>query len=50
MRTIHRLDETCGEVRNAARMIGDAALYAKMELAGQAIKRDIVFAASLVSV
>lgn len=50
VRTIHRLDETCGEVRNAARMIGDAALYAKMELAGQAIKRDIVFAASLVSV
>ncbi|KAG0086288.1 hypothetical protein BGZ92_008265 [Podila epicladia] len=47
VRTIHRLDETCGEVRNAARMIGDAALYAKMELAGQAIKRDIVFAASL---
>jgi len=30
-------------------MIGDAALYTKMELAGQAIKRDIVFAASLVS-
>ncbi|KAF9915919.1 hypothetical protein BX616_005066 [Lobosporangium transversale] len=47
VRTIHRLDETCNEVRNAARMIGDAALYNKMELAGQAIKRDIVFAASL---
>ncbi|KAF9187392.1 hypothetical protein BGZ50_001970 [Haplosporangium sp. Z 11] len=47
VRTIHRLDETCSEVRNAARMIGDAALYSKMELAGQAIKRDIVFAASL---
>ncbi|KAF9402960.1 hypothetical protein BGX21_007843 [Mortierella sp. AD011] len=47
VRTIHRLDETCSEVRNAARMIGDAALYNKMELAGQAIKRDIVFAASL---
>ncbi|KAK3817964.1 MAG: antiviral helicase [Linnemannia gamsii] len=47
VRTIHRLDETCSEVRNAARMIGDAALYTKMELAGQAIKRDIVFAASL---
>jgi hypothetical protein len=31
-------------------MIGDAALYTKMELAGQAIKRDIVFAASLVSI
>ncbi|KAF9362084.1 hypothetical protein BGX26_004169 [Mortierella sp. AD094] len=50
VRTIHRLDETCSEVRNAARMIGDAALYTKMELAGQAIKRDIVFAASLSSV
>ncbi|KAI8601786.1 NUC185 domain-containing protein [Dissophora ornata] len=47
VRTIHRLDETCSEVRNAARMIGDASLYTKMELAGQAIKRDIVFAASL---
>ncbi|KAI1305570.1 hypothetical protein EDD11_004927 [Mortierella claussenii] len=47
VRTIHRLDETCSEVRNAARMIGDATLYTKMELAGQAIKRDIVFAASL---
>ncbi|KAF9583911.1 hypothetical protein BGW38_008142 [Lunasporangiospora selenospora] len=47
VRTIHRLDETCNEVRNAARMIGDAALYTKMEQASQAIKRDIVFAASL---
>ncbi|KAI8347084.1 NUC185 domain-containing protein [Mortierella sp. GBAus27b] len=47
VRTIHRLDETCNEVKNAARMIGDAALYTKMDQASQAIKRDIVFAASL---
>ncbi|KAG0228083.1 hypothetical protein BGW42_002433 [Actinomortierella wolfii] len=47
VRTIHRLDETCNEVKSAARMIGDASLYTKMDVASQAIKRDIVFAASL---
>ncbi|KAK3811889.1 MAG: antiviral helicase [Benniella sp.] len=47
VRTIHRLEETCNEVKNAARMIGDAILYNKMEQAAQVIKRDIVFAASL---
>ncbi|KAF9163660.1 hypothetical protein DFQ26_002281 [Actinomortierella ambigua] len=35
------------EVKSAARMIGDASLYTKMDVASQAIKRDIVFAASL---
>ncbi len=35
------------QVRNAARVIGDPLLYRKMETASQAIKRDIVFAASL---
>jgi antiviral helicase SKI2 len=34
-------------VRNAARIIGDATLYNKMEEAAVLIKRDIVFAASL---
>lgn len=33
----------------AARMVGDTNLYKKMEQAEQDIKRDIVFAASLVS-
>lgn len=47
VRTITRLDETCREVRNAARVIGDPVLYRKMEAASEAIKRDIVFATSL---
>jgi antiviral helicase SKI2 len=47
VRTITRLDETCKEVRNAARIVGDAGLYQKMEKASQLIKRDIVFASSL---
>ncbi|KAH8835681.1 antiviral helicase [Flagelloscypha sp. PMI_526] len=47
VRVITRLDETCREVRDAARVIGDAALFQKMEDAQSKIKRDIVFAASL---
>ncbi|XP_078502024.1 superkiller complex protein 2 [Lissotriton helveticus] len=47
VRCIQRLDETCRDVRNAARIIGDPVLYAKMEEASNMIKRDIVFAASL---
>ena len=47
VRTIVRLDETCKEIRNAARIIGDSRLYVKMEEASRLIKRDIVFAASL---
>ena len=47
VRTIVRLDETCREVGNAARIMGDASLIQKMEKASTAIKRDIVFAASL---
>ncbi|RUS21214.1 antiviral helicase, partial [Endogone sp. FLAS-F59071] len=50
VRCISRLDETCREVKGAARMIGDSSLFKKMEEAEQMIKRDIVFAASLVSV
>jgi antiviral helicase SKI2 len=34
-------------VRDAARIIGNGALYKKMEDTQAAIKRDIVFAASL---
>lgn len=47
VRTIVRLDETCREFKNAARIIGDSSLYQKMADASEAIKRDIVFAASL---
>lgn len=47
VRCITRLHETCREVRNAARVIGDPVLYRKMDEASETIKRDIVFAASL---
>lgn len=47
VRTIVRLDETCREFKNAAAIMGNSALYKKMEIASNAIKRDIVFAASL---
>ena len=47
VRCITRLDETCREVRNGARIIGDANLFQKMEEASKLIKRDIVFASSL---
>ncbi|KAG6380833.1 hypothetical protein JVT61DRAFT_5219 [Boletus reticuloceps] len=47
VRVITRLDETCREVRDAARVIGDTELFKKMEQAQTKIKRDIVFAASL---
>ncbi|KAF8726156.1 hypothetical protein AX14_008017 [Amanita brunnescens Koide BX004] len=47
VRVITRLDETCREVRDAARVIGDAELFRKMEACQVKIKRDIIFAASL---
>ena len=47
VRCIQRLDETCKDVRNAARVIGDSSLYNKMQTSSTLIKRDIVFAASL---
>nr|XP_039270547.1 helicase SKI2W-like [Styela clava] len=47
VRTIQRLNETCRDIRNAARVIGDPGLYQKMEKCSELIKRDIVFAASL---
>lgn len=40
MRVITRLDETCRQVRDAARVIGDAELFKKMEEAQNKIKRD----------
>lgn len=47
VRAIVRLDETCREFRDAARVMGNTALFQQMEAASAAIKRDIVFAASL---
>jgi len=47
VRNITRLDDTCREVKDAARIIGDSGLFQKMEQAGELIKRDIVFASSL---
>jgi antiviral helicase SKI2 len=43
VRVITRLDETCREVRDAARVIGDAELFKKMEEAQVKIKRDSTF-------
>lgn len=40
VRVITRLDETCREVRDAARVIGDADLFKKMEKAQSLIRRD----------
>ena len=47
VRCIVRLHETCRDVRNAARVIGDAKLFQLMEACSERVKRDIVFAASL---
>lgn len=50
VRCITRLDETCREVRDAARVIGDKELFTKMEEAQALIKRDsrssFIFAAT----
>ena len=47
VRTIQRLDEVISDVKAAAKLIGDPSLAERMELASRAIRRDIVFAASL---
>jgi antiviral helicase SKI2 len=47
VRTLVRLHETCRELRAAAGLLGDAQLAAKAEAAAAALKRDIVFSASL---
>lgn len=47
VRVITRLDETCREVKNAARIIGDPALFTKMQASQEMIKRDITAVASL---
>ena len=47
VRVITRLDETCREVKNAARIIGDPKLFAEVQAAQDMIKRDITAVASL---
>lgn len=47
VRCIQQLNETIRDVKDAARIIGEPTLQQKMEDASNAIKRDIVFAASL---
>lgn len=47
VRTMVRLDETCREFRDAARLMGNTSLFQQMEAASSAIKRDVIFAASL---
>ena len=47
VRVISRLDETCREVRNAARIVGDPELFRKMETAQELIRRDVMAVASL---
>ena len=47
VRTIIRLEETCREFKDAARVMGDPHLLKLMEEASFLIKRDVIFAASL---
>lgn len=47
VRVITRLDETCREVKNSARIIGDPSLFAKMQECQELIKRDVCHCASL---
>ena len=47
VRVVTRLDETCREVKSAAKLVGDPTLYSKMQQAQDMIKRDVIFAASL---
>lgn len=47
VRCIQQLNETLRDVKNAAIIIGNPILKEKMEEASTAIKRDIVFTASL---
>ncbi|KAI3651212.1 hypothetical protein MP228_004693 [Amoeboaphelidium protococcarum] len=47
VRAITRLDELCREMRDAARTVGNTELYRVLDEGLAAIKRDIVFAASL---
>lgn len=47
IRATRRLDELLNELATAAGAIGDVGLQEKFKESGEAIRRDIVFAASL---
>jgi len=47
VRCIQRLDEVLKDIQKAAKIIGNDALYDKMEETSEVIKRDIIFTASL---
>lgn len=47
VRTMMRLNESCREIRDAARIIGDISLGKKMEACQVLIRRDVVFVSSL---
>jgi antiviral helicase SKI2 len=47
VRTVVRLDQACREFMDAARVMGNTTLFQQMQAASAAIKRDVVFAASL---
>lgn len=47
VRCVVRLDEQCRQLMDAARVMGNTALFKQMEAASASIKRDVVFAASL---
>lgn len=47
VRVVTRLDECLREVRDAARVVGDAALFEKMERCRGVVRRDVMVVASL---
>jgi antiviral helicase SKI2 len=47
VKTIQRVDETCSNLKDAAKIVGDTVLESKMEQCSTLIRRDIVFAGSL---
>lgn len=47
VRTIVRLEQSCREIMDAARVMGNTALFNQMQQASSLIKRDVIFAPSL---
>ena len=47
VRSIRRLEELIRELHEAVKSVGDTHMAEKFEIAGQKIKRDVIFAASL---
>ncbi|GAX76723.1 hypothetical protein CEUSTIGMA_g4170.t1 [Chlamydomonas eustigma] len=47
VRAVVRLDQACRDLMDAARVMGNTTLFQQMQAASEAIKRDVIFAASL---